>query len=354
MNSMKKIIPILLSWICLFSGGGLFAQTATYTNFLRQVQNPSGVQWDVAVAKDGTRDSGLEVPTGGSRYELWTVKSAPLTSYLLDTTYVGAYTPDSSVNIRTEDPYPVTPRTRADRPYWVDVKVKGLSTLAGVQDAAKLVKLLRYTQSYGTGGTGVNLNRSLATLLTQSLISNTPGDSPATFPYPLSSIPGTPRNKIRGEERYSIFSLADVLSLSPESMLSSKTVVIWPVATATISDNLVDDQVVKQKVPNITVDVKDLYPASFVYGQIYQGAATPVGAPVKEGIRVDGTAWQSTDTKPLDGLLAPTTWDSLFTSDGLWTFEVLTITPFGTERLDSVTFTLKRILKVNATVTTME
>ncbi|MEM7014978.1 MAG: hypothetical protein AAF585_26255, partial [Verrucomicrobiota bacterium] len=106
--------PKLFTTLCaLFLGcSGAIAQD--FTNFIRQVQMPTGVEWDATVENSGERLSLLPINPGGARFELWTVKSSPLTSYLLDTKYVGAYVPIAQVEIISEDPYELVPRTRAD------------------------------------------------------------------------------------------------------------------------------------------------------------------------------------------------------------------------------------------------
>lgn len=315
-----------------------------YTNFIRQVQSPSGVQYDVSVAASGERQAGLSVESGGARFELWTVKSSPLSNYLLDTKYVGAYIPLASVVIRTEDPYATIPRTRADRPYWVDVTVSGLTSNADAPDAAKRVKFLRHTQSYGSTGNGSTIDRNQATLLTQSYISS---NGTQNLTYELNSVPGANRSKVRGEERYSVFCLAD--TLSPESQLASRYVQIWPVANAAIT-GITQNQVIRSKMPPISVTLQDLYPDSRTYAQVYPGSPA-LGT---NGTLVPGLGVIKNQTIPTDEVLTLANYDSVFTEDGTWTMEILTSTPFGVDRLAFVTFTLNRSIRVNGNVTTME
>lgn len=341
---MKKF-PSIAAGLSLLAFAATAAAQDGFTNFIRQVQSPSGVQYDVSVASTGERQSPLSVESGGARFELWTVKSSPLTNYKLDTKYVGAYIPLAGVAIRTEDTaYTSIPRTRADRPYWVDVTVSGLSSDAAAPDAAKRVKLLRHTQSYGAGGTGVNIDRTQATLLSQSYITT---NGLQTLSYALSSVPGTDRSKIRGEERYSVFCLAD--SLSPESQLASLYIQIWPVATGQIS-GITEGQVIRGKMPSLSVSLIDLYPDSRSYAQVYKGAAQ-LGM---VGTILPGLGVIKNQTIPTDEVLTLAGYDAVFTSDGIWTLELLTSTPFGIDRLAKVTFTLNRSIQVNGTVTTME
>lgn len=315
----------------------------TYTNFIRQVQLPTGVQYDASVAATGEQLSSLEINPGGARFELWTVKSTPLTSYLLDTKYVGTYVPIAQVAIRTEDPYTTIPRTRADRPFYVDLSVSGL--LSGATDpvASKSVTLLRYVQSYGAGGTGIGIDRTQATLFSQASLST---NGTQTLTYAVNSIPGTDRTKIRGEERFSIFSVEDYQA--PASQLASQYVQVWPVADGTIT-GISNGQLVRFQLPNLTLTINDIYPDSRVYAQAYTGPAQ-LGT---SGAILPGSALIVNDTVPQSRVLTLDKYDSVFTQDGQWTIELLTSTPFGIDRLGFVTFTLNRSIKVNGTVTTI-
>lgn len=341
---MKTPLTRTLSCLALLTGG-LAAQTTGFTNFIRQVQAPSGVQLDVSVGATGAQQSSLAVESGGARFELWTVKSSPLTNYLLDTKFVGAYIPVTSVDIRSEDPYTTIPRTRADRPFWVDLTVSGLTDVVSAPDAAKKIQLLRHVQSYGTTGIGLNLDRSQATLLSTSYLTT---NGAQTLSYTLTSVPGTDRSKLRGEERFSAFSLPD--TLSPQSQLASKYIQIWPVATGEIA-GITEGQLIRTKMPSLTCNVTDVYPSGTIYTQVYQG--NPVLGTVGDR---PSAQWRNSENYPQNKTitLSSDDLDSPLRGDGTWTLELLTETPFGIDRLAKVTFTLKRSIKVNAAVTTME
>lgn len=338
---MKFLLPklcLLLAFAAPLRG------QVTYTNFIRQVQYPEGIQFDVTVAPNGEQLSALAINPGGARFELWTVRSSPLTSYLLASQYVGTYVPLATVALRSEDPYVTIPRTRADRPFFVDVTISGL--LSGATDpvASKSVTFLRHVQSYGPGGTGVSIDRSAATLLEQSTI-NTNGSR--TLTYAINAVPGTVRTKVRGEERFSVFSLPD--TNAPASELGSRFIQIWPVADATIG-GIVNGQLIRFIIPQLTLTLNDLYPNSSTYAQVYRGAAV-LGT---SGTIVPGSSFVVSDTVPANKVLTISNWDAVLTSDGQWTMEIITVTPFGTERLTSVTFTVNRTIKVNGNVTTIQ
>ena len=189
-----------------------FAQATGYTFFVRQIQMPGDVEWDASVAQQGSQLSPLAINPNGARFELWTVKASPLKSYLVDTTYVQSYVPVANVSITSEDPYSVIPRTRADRPFQVQISLTGLSSDPTSPNAAKSVKLLRHVQAYTGNETGATLNRSQATLLSQGSLSS---NGVHTLTYTVNAIPGANRTEGKGEERISFCTLTDYQS--PES-----------------------------------------------------------------------------------------------------------------------------------------
>jgi len=82
------------------------------------------------------------------------------------------------------------------------------------------------------------------------------------------------------------------------------------------------------------------------------------GAPAlgKTGWVVPGSSKVIKDTVPQNLTLTLSGYDSVFDEggDGQWTMELLTTTPFGTDRLAYVSFTLDRTIQARASVTTQE
>jgi len=339
----KTALRLMLGWVILGSGVAHGQAGNLYTNFIRQVQLPSGVQWDASVASAGEQRSALAIDPGGARFELWTVKTTPLTSYLLDTRYISAYIPAADVKITTEDPYPVVPRTRADRPFSVEIQISGLLSGSNVPDPSKSVKLLRHVQSYGTG-VGAEIDRSQAILLTQAMVSN---NGKLNLEYEVTEIPGSNRSKVRGEERFSIYSLADYQA--PESQLGQRYVQIWPVADGRI-EGIEPDKVYRHRLPAVNVTVNDLYPDSRTYVQVYPGEPR-LG---EEGTIIPGSALILNETVPQSRVLTLQGYEAAFQTDGRWTMELLTVTPFGIDRLSHVSFSIRRSIRVNSTLSTME
>jgi hypothetical protein len=338
---MKNLIPLLG---LLFATQATMGQTSNFTNFIRQKQLPTDVIWDMPVEATGERYSELPINPGGAQFELWTVNSVTAKDYVLEVRYVGAYVPVSTVMIRSEDPYDVIPRTRADRPFTVDLMVDGLSLDPTAQEAARKVKLFHHVQSYGAAGTGFGIDRTQATQLTQSLVET---NGTQVLSYAINSVPGADRSKVRGEERFSVFSLEDYQA--PESQLGAHFIQIWPVADGAIS-GIVNNQLIRFKLPVVSLALNDLYPDSHTYAQIYKGAPA-LGT---TGKIVPGSSLVINDTVPQNRVLVLTDYDEAFDSDGVWTMELVTKTPFGLDRLAYVSFSLDRTIQMNASVTTQE
>lgn len=347
--------PIILT-VLVLSVLTANAQEIIYTNYIRQFQTPTNVVWDASatVLEAGSRESDLAINPGGARFELWTVaNTSPPTSRLLDTAYVGTYVPVATVTIRSEDPY-IIPRTRVDRPFYVDIEVTGL--LNGLTDppASKAVKMTRHMQSYGVDGTGINLDRTQATLVSQSLITT---NDPQTITVPgMGTAVTGPGSKIRGEERFSIFSIEDsrtaadgVTYVVPETQIASKSIQIWPVADGVIT-GIAQNQLIRYQLPQLTITLNDLYPSSTTYAQVYMGEPQ-LGT---QGRIVPGSAITINDSVPVNRVLVVDDYHEVFDQDGRWTMELVTDTPFGIERLAYVSFDLDRTIKMNGAFTTIE
>ena len=109
----------------------------------------------------------------------------------------------------------------------------------------------------------------------------------------------------------------------------------------------------------MTLTFNDLYPGSRTYAQVYKGEQQ-LG---KTGAIVPGSSFTNTQDFPVNPILSLTNYDSVFDSDGRWTMELITVTPFGIERMRTpppgdkiayVTFDLDRNMKVNGSFTTIE
>lgn len=319
---------------------------ADFTNYIRQVQYPSGLEWDVSVAPTGDDLSKLAIDPGGARFELWTVNSDPYTAYLLDSTYVGTYTPVATSYVVSEDNGGdnAIPRTRADRPFQVYITVGGLRSGEDDPEPSKAVQLMRHVQAYGENGTGADVDPDQATMVGKVQLGE---NGNFLLNYGLSSIPSQDLSKIRGEERYSVYSLEDYQA--PASQLTSSTIQIWPVADGQIA-GIDPSSKVRYEMPQLTLTLNDLYPASTTYAQVYRGNAE-LGT---TGQVVPGSAIVLNEAVPQDRVLVVDNYDDVIPEDGIWTMELLTETPFGIDRLGYVTFVVDRTMKVRGTFSTIE
>lgn len=326
------------------------AHAQPFTNFIRQVQFSAATTVtttrDVDVATFGQRPSELAIDPGGARFELWTVNSVGPTSHLLASTYVATYMPVATVTIISEDQTAPVPRTRADRPFQVVANVVGLLNSADAPDASRSVNFYHHVQSYGEGGDGINIDHTMAQQISQGSLTSV-GDHP--FSYTMHSVPSANLAKARGEERFSIFSLADTASGAPIAQLASETIQIWPVADGTMA-GLTNGQKIKFRLPQLTLTLNDLYPISTTYVQAYQGP--PALGTV--GRVLPGSALVVNEPVPQNRILVVNNYDEVVDADGQWTFELLTSTPFGIDRLAYVTFNVNRSLDVKGTFTTLE
>lgn len=360
-----QIRKILMCGLCLCSVGMASAQVQ-YLDYIRQTQTPSGVVWGDTpgdLDQTGSMVSLLPVNEGGARFDLYTIRTvpAPAVEYFLASTFVGTYIPIATVVIDTEDnygkdlsatgPVPINSagmrrRTRADRPFTVYISTLGIQSGPTAPIAATSLKLLRHVQSYGLTGDGSNLDRTQAVLQTQSVIST---NGAHVFPFAGNAIPGSNRALVRGEERFSVFSLAD--STSPESQIASDFIQIWPVASGTFS-GISQGDIIKGAMPTLTYSYTNIYPGSNMYIQAYPGSSTlnTIGRIIPGSVKTCPS-----DSAPVNDTSTWNTYDKdgMFT-DGVWTMELIDSTLFGDRRLQVVTFTVDRSIKVNGHVFTNE
>tara|TARA_R110002096_G_scaffold238140_4_gene429585 strand:+ start:2078 stop:3130 length:1053 start_codon:yes stop_codon:yes gene_type:complete len=350
---MKYIFLPLIALLGLSAALVTPAQAQDYTYFVHQIQmdgdgDPNNdLDWDVSVDQEGSETSPLAINPFGARFELWAIRTNPLTDYLIDTTYVNSYIPVAEVVITSEDPYEVIPRTRADRPFSVSIVVSGLSVDPSAPDPAKSVKLLRHVQEYPqTGGkkNGKNIDRGLATLLSQGSLTD---NGTHQLDYAVTSIPGANRARVRGEERFSVYSLADFQA--PESQLDSSFIQVWPVAESTVT-GITNGESIKGVAPDVSVRLINLYPDSWTYAQVYKGDPQ-LGT---EGIIVPSSSYLLDRTTPRNKTINLRDWDNVIEEDGRWTMEIITRTPFGADRLSYVSFDVERTILINGAVTSVE
>jgi len=314
------------------------ADPAGWVNFLRQQQVDSGLVWDRPVAATGQSPSALALQDGGALFQLWTLRENDAAEFLLDQKLVGAYLPAASIRITTGDPYPHVPRTRADQPFQVAIEVEGLLSGPNLPLAATRVLLEHHLAPYPAGANSIDAR--VATGGTPHGSGTINQNGPATLDIPSSSLPAADPTKALGEEHFVIHALAD--GSLPQSQLAAAHVQIWPVAEGRIV-GLAPGGVVRHSVPAIEMHLDDLYPSSTTYLQIYPGAPR-LGT---DGVRVDGSVLVLDQDHGADRILRLDNWGGVLTEDGEHTMEIITVTPFGVERLTHLSFEVDRELAVN-------
>jgi hypothetical protein len=344
---MKSLYTIIAA--TSFGASSAFGQAgADFTNFFKQVELPfdgsPGTEEIVYVPEAGQQLSPLAINPGGARFELWAINNKEFKDYLLDHKYVSAETPMAEIRIVTEDPFEIYPRTRADRPFDVWVRTAGIVDIEDAAASVRAVRLKRHVQSYGIDGTSASIDTSQASLL-QEVFLNESKDF--HFSFSVTAIPGENRAKVRGQERFSVYSIED--TQSPSSQLGAMHVEVWPVATGSIS-GLTDGETLRFNTPQLTIAYEDLYPGSRTQAQVYPGPPT-LG---KEGVVVPGSAILAHDAIPENHTRVLDRWDTVIDQDGQWTLELVTYTPFGVDRLDYVTFNINRSIEVQGSVTTSD
>ncbi len=310
-----------------------------YTNLIRQEQQGGTVVWQMPVAPAGTAPAALVVPEGGSLFQLWTLNQTTNQDYLLDQKLVGAYLPKGAVTIRTQDSYNGIPRIRVDQPFSVDFDVSNLLFGANLPLAASRVLAEHHLVANPSGN---------AVITAAQAISGKPAASGyieknglTTFSFAASSIAAPDPRKARGEEHFVLHALAD--GTYTQTQLATAFLQVWPMADGGIS-GIKEGSVIRGVPPTLTMSAHDLYPRSDTYLEIHS-SGPELGA---GGKMIPGSVVILDQETPANRVLSISGYGSLFDSDGPYRIDLHTRTPFGTERLSSVNFTVNRTLRINA------
>lgn len=320
-------------------------QATEWVNFIRQTQVDSGVIWDMPVAPQGSSPSLLTLEDGGALFQLWTINQTEVQDYLLDQRLVGTYLPGAEIRIETGDPYPHVHRTRADQPFTVHVDVSGLLSGPNLPTASQKV-LLEHHLATRPGRRAV-IDPVLAisgTPHSQGLLES---NGTHTLTFSASSLPSTDPTAAMGEEHFVVHALPD--ATIPQTQVATNFLQIWPVASGLIQ-GIAPGDVIRNAVPDLTLSLRDLYPSSTTYLQLYKGHST-LGT---EGQTIDGSVLVIDRDRTVNRTLVIKDWSELIQDDGVHTLELVTITPFGTERLSFVEFMVNRELQVNAHLGSIE
>lgn len=325
----------------------LTAQT-DYNTFIRQTQQTTSVVWDMPLAATtGDSLAPMSLESGGALFQLYTVKNTGAVSYLLDQKVVGAYLPKATVKIVTEDPYAKFPRTQVGRPFTVQITVDGLLNTATAPDAAKKVLVQRFATRYPT--TNYSMTVAQATTGTPLSTSYIAVNGLTSTTYPSTGIvpaAGQDAMKVAGEEHFLVHALAD--GTITQTQIASGFVQILPRTTGAIL-GVTSGQKIGTNAPVITLDLKDLYPRSDTWLQVYSGAYIEG----KEGDKVQSGTRILDQDKPETMSLTVSDWAKTIKEDGPYVLELLTSTPFGIRSLGAVPVIIDRTIKVQSTLVDM-
>lgn len=342
----------------------LTAAEEDWTIILLQRQLQSGATQQTPVSTSGSRASLAPVPEGGSEFELWALNpdAGDDAETLVDTEIVSAYLPEGELSITTPDDHVGDiPRTRIDQGFTLRYGITGLLPNSPEAPlAAREVLLDHKVASYAPGfikgednfgllggeaspadGVLQGVSNLLGSLLgtesdfaQRSLTRN--GDDQIVFQ--TANIPGGDIYSDAGVETFRLFALAD--ASTTQARLAEAKVRVWPLAQASFKGIVPDETYTR--IPEIQVDLKSLYPQSETWVQIYPGTQV-LGT---EGTKLNESAIPWDDEVPLSTTLVFRDLDRLLTEEGQWTIEVLTRTPFGTERLAWRSLVVGRTLEV--------
>ena len=314
------------------------AQNGGYVNFIRQIQQGTGIVWDRQVAPTGEALSELATESNGSLFQLWTIDQTKGQDYLIDQKLVGNYLPAAELKITTLDPNGRMPRTRVDQPFTVEINVAGLLTGCDFPLTASKILLEQHTASYPTGQSSLDPTKVLANA---PFASGYIGDNGRTvLKFPASSLKASDPTKAIGEEHFVVHALME--GRASQTQIASASVQVWPIASGEIK-GITNGDVIRSRTPEIELTLTDLYPRSDTSFMLYEGTSVNgVPGTLVKFYPINRDASAST-------VIGLTDLDSKFTKDGTYTVALMSETVYGTELLCApITFQVKRPLQSDA------
>ena len=352
---------LLLAGLVVLTSTSAFAANESW---VRQTDLDSGLIYDIPLGSTGgSFTTPLPISDAGSRFELFARGTAWDTNvYLLDTKLIRAYAPTATMTLTTEDPYvrgdptggQYVRRTRADRPFNVQIDVSGL-----VPTSPNLAERAVYFSCQGRNYDGTSysgLNQP------QYLISESNlGNGSVTLNPLYEELNNGTSLTACGDQTYTLIRYA--ADNVPDTILLQPKLEVWPVATATL-ENIAAGQVFIDRIPTVVFHLKSLYPDSYTYVQVYKGSSVlgttgtiitgserKFGAYYNPDPMVEPTNVPQTIDISIDDL------SNYAALDGIYTIEVITRTPFfnrAPERLLSVTFEVDRVISSRGQLGTAE
>lgn len=347
--------------LCCFSSA-LFGQTPEA--WVRQTDLTTGQIYDTPITgSGGAYTAPMQVSKSGSLFELFARGTAwDSNIYLLDTKVIGTYNPQVSVSITSEDDYvrgdpagsSFVKRTRADRPFAVNIQVQGL-----VPDSSNPSEHDVYLGVQGKNydpATYSSLNQAQY-LIDESNLEN----GSYTFGPIYHQLTSPTLSSGNGEQTFTIVRYASYQV--PDTIIAQPKIEIWPVASASVS-NITPGQVFIDRIPSLVVTLSDLYPDSRTYVQVYKGnqvlgtsGKLVNGTELRFGGYYNPDQAQSSTNVPQSLTVSVDDLSNYASEDGTYTLEVVTHTPFfgrTAERLFHVTFEVDRVITSRGQISTME
>lgn len=164
--------------------------------------------------------------------------------------------------------------------------------------------------------------------------------------YSSGNIPGGDAHSDAGVETFKLYALAD--EFVAKTKLAEAQVQVWPLSKASFVG--IEPGESYGILPEVKVELTGLYPTSKTWVQVYQGAEK-LGT---EGKKLTQSTIEVDDDVPRATNLVFRDLDASLSSDGLWTLEVLTETPFGIERLSHTTIEVGRAMELRGRFNTVE
>lgn len=317
----------------------LTAASEDYVNFVRQYQQGTGVFWDMQnVAPKSSSAALVPLDKSGALFQLWTIQKLGGRDFLLDQKTVGAYLPKAAIKVITGDPYPLVPRTRADRPFAVEITVHDLVSGTNLPQAASSVLAEHHLAAYPQGKTSIPVSTAIAgTPYGSGYISK---NGLTRFDFPGSAIVQPVTKKPFGEEHFTVHALSD--GSVAQTKIAGGYVQVWPVASGII-EGIAPNQVIRFAAPRLTLSLQDLYPGSYTHLRIRDEDGKTVTSDDSKFVLAE----EPTETGKL---ITVADYGTLMEDDGRYVLDLITETPFGSEVLHSVTITVDRTLQIQGTL----
>ena len=358
MKLRTVIVSVFTGWFCVSP------VPAANESWVRQTDLGNGMIYDIPLGPaGGSFTTPLPISESGSRFELFARGTAWDTNiYLLDTKLIHAYTPAASVALITEDPYvrgdemggQYVRRTRADRPFSLQITVSGL--VPGSSNPAERAVYFSCQGRNYDPATYSGLNQPQYIISESNL-----GDGTITLSPLYNELTSGTLLTACGDQTYTLIRYA--ADTVPDTILMQPKLEVWPVATASL-EGITPGQVFIDRIPTILFHLKSLYPDSYTYAQVYKGRSVSGTA----GTIITGSERKFGAFYNPDPLVEPTNvpqsidlsiddLSNYAALDGIYTIEVLTRTPYfnrAPERLLSVTFEVDRVISSRGQLGTAE